>query len=156
MFLQRGVVLGLAAPAFCQRPAKPWEGVDYFARTNDGHIDLLDVLSSWGNTMPSLHQLAVLSGIPGKRDLDGSHIVDLWRDGDRQRIIEYNMCDALSTYLLWLRMTHFAGFLSTEAYEEEQDRVRTLLAEKGQDPRSAHLLRYQETWDRLRAPACRA
>jgi hypothetical protein len=149
IFVQRGIVHGLCVPDFCRRPAKPWEGVDYFARTNEWHIDLLDVISGRGNTMPSLHQLALLSGIPGKRDLDGWHVAELWRDGDLQRIIHYNECDALTTYLLWLRMAHFAGLFTTEAYGEEQARVRALIAEKVQHPRHAHLLAYQETWDRL-------
>jgi len=158
IFLQRGLVHGLRAPDFCRRPAKPWEGVDYFARTEDWHIDLLDVISSRGNTMPSLHQLALLSGIPGKMDLEGEQVADLWRDGERQRILHYNECDALTTYLLWLRMAHFAGFFTTEAYEEEQTRVRALIAEKAQNPRHAHLRAYQATWDHLQGhpPALRS
>lgn len=150
VFIQRGIVNGLSVPDFCRRPAKPWEGVDYFARTNEWHIDLLEVISGWGNTVPSLHQLALLSGIPGKMDMDGWQVADLWRDGDLQRIVQYNECDALTTYLLWLRLAHFAGFFTTQAYGEEQERVCVLIAEKGQDPRHAHLITYQETWDLLR------
>jgi predicted PolB exonuclease-like 3'-5' exonuclease len=149
VFIQRGLVHGLSVPAFCHRPAKPWEGVDYFARTNEWHVDLLEVISGWGNTVPSLHQLALLAGIPGKMDIDGRQIADLWRNGELQRIVHYNECDALTTYLLWLRLAHFAGFFTTQAYSEEQDRVRSLLAEKAQDPRHAHLIAYQETWDLL-------
>jgi predicted PolB exonuclease-like 3'-5' exonuclease len=98
---------------------------------------------------PSLHQLALLSGIPGKMDMDGWHIAELWRDGDFTRIIQYNECDALTTYLLWLRLAHFAGFFTTEAYGKEQERVRTLIAEKVCSPQHAHLLTYQEKWDLL-------
>ncbi|MGE3541968.1 MAG: 3'-5' exonuclease [Candidatus Tectimicrobiota bacterium] len=149
IFLQRGIVHGLSMPEFCRRPAKPWEGVDYFARTNDWHIDLLDVISGWGPSVPSLHQLALLSGIPGKMGLNGDDVAELWRDGELQRILQYNECDALTTYLLWLRMAHFAGFFTTEAYGEEQERVRALLTEKAQSPRSTHLITYYETWERL-------
>ena len=150
IFIQRGIVNGLSVPDFCRRPAKPWEGVDYFARTNEWHIDLLEVISGWGNMAPSLHQLALLSGIPGKMDMDGWHIADLSRDGDLTRIIQYNEYDALTTYLLWLRLAHFAGFFTTKAYVEEQERVRTLIAEKARSPQHAHLLTYQERWDLLR------
>jgi predicted PolB exonuclease-like 3'-5' exonuclease len=149
IFLQRGLVHGLCVPDFCRRPAKPWEGVDYFARTHEWHIDLLEVISGRGNMAPSLHQLALLSGIPGKMDMDGRHIAELWRDGDLTRIIQYNECDALTTYLLWLRLAHFAGFFTTEAYGEEQERVRNLIAEKARSPQYAHLLTYQERWDLL-------
>lgn len=156
VFIQRGIVNGLSVPDFCHRPAKPWDGVDYFARTNEWHVDLLEVISGWGNTVPSLHQLAILSGIPGKIDMDGWQIADLWRDGDLKRIVQYNECDALTTYLLWLRTAHFAGFFTTQAYDEEQERVRVLIAEKIQDPRHAHLIAYQETWDLLRGRHLRA
>lgn len=149
IFLQRGIVHGLSMPEFCRRPAKPWEGVDYFARTNDWHVDLLDVISGWGASVPSLHQLALLSGIPGKMGLNGDEVAALWRDGELQRILQYNECDALTTYLLWLRMAHFAGLFTTEAYGEEQERVRALLTEKAQSPRYTHLMTYAETWERL-------
>jgi predicted PolB exonuclease-like 3'-5' exonuclease len=151
IFLQRGIVRGIAAPEFCRRPAKPWEGVDYFARTNEGHIDLMHVVSGWGSTMPSLHELATLSGIPGKLDIDGQHVAELWLNGEFERIVQYNEFDALTTYLVWLRMTHFGGFFASEAYEAEQDLVRALIAEKAHEPRHAHLASYQEAWDRLRA-----
>jgi predicted PolB exonuclease-like 3'-5' exonuclease len=151
IFMQRSVVHGLTMPEFCQRPAKPWEGVDYFARTNEWHVDLLDIVSGWGNTMPSLHELATLAGIPGKLDIDGQQVADLWLNGAFERIVQYNECDAFTTYLVWLRMAHFGGFFTGEEYAVEQERVRTLLAEKAQEPRYAHLLAYQEAWEHLQA-----
>lgn len=154
IFLQRGIVRGITAPEFGRRPAKPWDGVDYFARANEGHIDLLEVVRGRGNTMPSLHELATLSGIPGKLDIDGQHVAELWLDGEFERIVQYNEFDALTTYLVWLRMAHFGGFFSPEAYAAEQDRVRALLAEKAQTPRCAHLVSYREAWDRLQARQC--
>lgn len=151
IFIQRGVVNGLTVPDFCRRPAKPWEGADYFARTNEWHIDLKDVVSGWGNTMPSLHELATLSGIPGKLGIDGQNVADLWLDGEFERIVRYNEFDALTTYLLWLRTAHFGGFFSLQEYAAEQERVRTLIAEKAQEPRYAHLMIYQEAWHHLQA-----
>jgi predicted PolB exonuclease-like 3'-5' exonuclease len=151
IFVQRGIVQGIAAPEFCRRPAKPWEGVDYFARANEGHIDLMGIVGGWGSAMPSLHELATLSGIPGKLDIDGQHVAELWLNDEFERIVQYNEFDALTTYLVWLRMTHFGGFFSAEAYQAEQDQVRALIAEKAQEPRHAHLTSYQEAWDRLQA-----
>jgi glucose-1-phosphatase len=63
--------------------------------------------------------------------------------------VQYNVRDALTTYLVWLRIAHFGGFFMDEAYREEQARVRVLIAEKAQSPRYEHLLAYQEEWDRL-------
>jgi predicted PolB exonuclease-like 3'-5' exonuclease len=156
MFIQRSIVQGIAAPAFCERPDKPWEGVDYFARTNEWHIDLMDIVSGRGNTRLSLHELATLSGIPGKLDVEGQHIADLWLDGEFERIVQYNERDALTTYLVWLRMAHFGGFFSAEAYAAEQERVRALIAEKAQEPRHAHLIAYQQAWDHLQSQRLRS
>jgi predicted PolB exonuclease-like 3'-5' exonuclease len=125
--------------------------VDYFARTNEWHIDLLDIVTGWGNTRLSLHELAMLSGIPGKLATDGQQVADLWLDGAFERIVQYNECDALTTYLVWLRMAYFAGFFSAAEYAAEQAQVRDLLAEKARIPRHAHLAAYQQAWEQLQA-----
>ncbi len=155
IFIQRSVVQGISLPAFCARPDKPWEGKDYFARGSEWHIDLKDIVSGWGKAMPSLHELATLSGIPGKmmdvdgKLIDGKHVAEMWLDDDVKGIVQYNVRDALTTYLVWLRIAHFGGFFMGEAYREEQERVRVLIAEKAQSPRYEHLRTYQEEWDRL-------
>ncbi len=77
IFVQRGVVNGVSAAAFASRPDKPWEGVDYFARTSDWNIDLRNVLGGFGRTVPSLHEIATLSGIPGKMEVDGNQVAEL-------------------------------------------------------------------------------
>lgn len=149
IFIQRSIVQGISVPAFCARPDKPWEGKDYFARGNEWHIDLKDIVSGWGKATLSLHELATLSGIPGKMDVDGQHVAEMWLAGDIKGIVQYNVCDALTTYLVWLRIAHFGGFFTAPAYSEEQERVRALIAEKAQSPRYEYLLAYQEEWDRL-------
>ena len=98
----------------------------------------------------SLHELATLSGIPGKMAVDGKQVAEMWLAGDVEGIVQYNACDALTTYLVWLRIAHFGGFFTAEAYGEEQERVRTLITEKAQQsPRYEHLLVYRKEWDRL-------
>lgn len=150
ILIQRGVVLGLRAANFCARPDKPWEGVDYFARGSDWNIDLKDVLGGWGRMVPNLHELAVQSGIPGKMDVDGNQVAQLWLAGELRRIVQYNEFDALTTYLLWLRVAHFAGHFNDETYVIEQQRVRDLLERERKDAARAHLGLYLEEWDRLR------
>jgi predicted PolB exonuclease-like 3'-5' exonuclease len=97
--------------------------------------------------MPSLHEIAVLSGIPGKIDVAGGKVADLWLEGQVERIVAYNECDAVSTYLLWLRVAHLAGHFTTSEYKEEQERVYALLEELGEDPDNEHLVRYRKVWD---------
>ncbi len=151
ILVQRGVINGLAAPGFCHRSDKPWEGVDYFGRGNEYHIDLLDVLGSWGKGGVALNEVAALSGIPGKFETDGQQVAVMWLSGKWREIVEYNCFDALTTYLVWLRMTHFAGYLSRDACDEEQELLREMIIEKSESPELAFLERYLTEWDRLQA-----
>ncbi len=150
ILLQRATILGLEAPGFCQRPEKPWEGVDYFARGSDFNVDLKEILGGWGHAAPSLHQLAVQSGIPGKMDVDGNSVAGMWLEGRLDEIVHYNEFDALSTYLLWLRVAHLGGFFDTEGYEKEQRRVEILIEDEIGKGRS-HLESYLVEWKRLQA-----
>jgi predicted PolB exonuclease-like 3'-5' exonuclease len=150
ILLQRGIATGISAADFCHRPAKPWEGIDYFARATEAHIDLKYLLSGWGIGTPSLHELATVLGIPGKMGTDGSTVVDLWVDGDIRRIVEYNHFDALTTYLVWLRTALFAGFFSPSQYLAETDRVRRLLTDSVAAGEH-HLARYLDKWTQFQA-----
>lgn len=147
ILLQRALVHGLSAAQFCHRPDKPWEGIDYFAR-GDAHVDIKEIVGGWGKATPSLHELAVLSGIPGKLDVDGNAVASLWLDGRLDRIVAYNECDALTTYLVWLRLAHLGGHFDPGEYAAEQKRVRVLVESLIAQGRE-HLRAYLTEWDRL-------
>ena len=155
ILIQRGVILGVQAAGFAQRPEKPWLGIDYFARDSEWSVDLKDVLGGFGRYVPSLHELAVQSGIPGKMGVDGNDVAELWLSGRWDEIVAYNEFDALTTYLVWLRTAHFAGLFSTPAYEAEQARVRDLIARESAGGRKPHLVRYLDEWQRLSAEIAR-
>ncbi|MDQ8179045.1 hypothetical protein [Pelagicoccus sp. SDUM812005] len=147
IIVQRAIVHGLFSQGMGERPNKPWEGVDYFATSGDHNVDLAPMVGRWGQT-PRLHEIATLSGIPGKVDTEGGFVSDLWLQGKLQDILDYNEFDAITTHLLWARIAHFSGLLSSEGYEREQTLVRELLddeIEKGK----THFIRYLEEWDRL-------
>jgi predicted PolB exonuclease-like 3'-5' exonuclease len=150
ILIQRGIILGLAAPGFCERPEKPWEGIDYFARGSDWNVDLKEILGGWGLANPSLHEVAVQSGIPGKMGVDGNDVAPLWLEGNLDRIVSYNECDALTTYLVWLRMAHFAGHFDDQSYTREQQLVVDLLQTEAAKDGHKHLADYLENWQRLR------
>ncbi len=152
ILVQRAMAHGVSAPAFCQRPEKPWQGVDYFGgRGSDAVVELMDVFGTWGRGSPSLHELASAAGIPGKLDTAGEQVVDLWQAGDMRRIVEYNEFDVITTYLIWLRGAHLAGFLGTAAWQAEERQLEALLEDRaaGAGP---HLARYLEHW-RAHRPA---
>ncbi len=150
ILLQRGLASGIQAEGFCRRPEKPWEGVDYFARTSDWHVDLLEILGGWGKSTPSLHEMATVCRIPGKLSADGQEVAPLWLKGKLAEIVAYNEYDALTTYLLWLRLAHFGGFLTTDRYEHEQELLRELLTIESEKPERSHLKDYLTGWDGLR------
>lgn len=151
IIIQRGIIKGITAPGFCKRPDKPWEGYDYFSRASEWNVDLMTAIGEWGKARPSLKEMSVLSGIPGKMDgFDGGSVAESWLDGDIRRIAQYNQHDAVTTYLVWLRIAHFAGFFNDDQYRDEQDLVRSMLEEKAQSPENEHLAAYLEEWDRLR------
>lgn len=147
--VQRGIVQGLSVGNFSQRPNKPWEGADYLGKGSDYHLDLKEHVASWGKGMPSLHEMAVLSGIPGKMEVDGNQVAGMWLEGRLREIIAYNEFDALTTYLLWLRMALFGGHVTPEQYQHEQGLARQMI--EGQIAAGkTYLGKYLEEWDRLR------
>jgi predicted PolB exonuclease-like 3'-5' exonuclease len=97
---------------------------------------------------PSLHQAATLSGIPGKIDVSGASVAEMWVDGKLNEIVAYNEFDAFTTHLLWARVAHFSGLLSSEQYDKEQEQVRALLQVEIQGGR-VHLQKFLDEWDRL-------
>jgi len=150
ILIQRAVANGLSFPGFCRRPEKPWEGVDYFARDNDCHVDLMEILSGFGaGKNVALNEIAKLSGVPGKMGTEGDDVAGMWLDGRAREIVQYNCFDALTTYLVWLRMAHFAGHFTAPQYQEEQDLVKDLLLELSERAETAFLDAYLEEWDRL-------
>jgi 3'-5' exonuclease len=148
IIVQRAIIHGLDSHGFAERPEKPWLGVDYFAQ-GDGSVDLGQILGRY-NAMPRLDEIATLSGIPGKIDVHGDNVWQLWLQGRLRDIVNYNEFDALTTHLLWARTAHFAGLLDDAAYESEQKAVRELVERELAAGRE-HMRRYLARWDELKA-----
>ena len=111
----------------------------------------MEILSGWGGGKGyvALHEIATLSGIPGKFQADGEQVAPMWLDGRRREIVQYNCFDALTTYLLWLRMAHVAGLFTADQYAAEQQLVRDLIIDLVEQPETAFLERYSDEWERL-------
>lgn len=147
---QRMVKHGLQGGFFTERPNRPWEGADFFARGSDWNVDLMRCISAWGKGTPSLHEISVVSGIPGKMEgVDGKQVAPMWLEGKLDQIVAYNECDALTTYLLWLRMAHSIGHFDSDQYTEEQQLLRDMIKKESEDPRRNHLLAYLSKWESL-------
>lgn len=140
---QRAIVNGLSLRPFSERlDAKPWESRD---------ADLMEMVSGFGKSYAvSLNEIATLSGIPGKLDTTGDDVCGLWYSGRRREIVQYNCFDALTTYLVWLRLAFFSGCLTEEAYRLEQSRLRAMIEERLLKPENGFLKKYLSAWRDLK------
>lgn len=149
VLIQRGIINQVSAPMFCQRPIERWDKNDYFARwDNEFHLDLLKLFSNRDMT-PRLDDMAKLCGFPGKIDIDGQQVADLWLAGDINKIVEYNQIDALNTYLIWLRVVYFCGKITEAQYENEIVSFREFLNAEAESGK-AHIQQFLSRWPEKR------
>lgn len=87
------------------------------------HLDLHDVLTNFGASRfnGGLNLAANLLGKPGKMDVEGHMVQDLYAAGQFDEINDYCRCDVLDTYFVFLRSRVLVGELTVE---REQDLVR--------------------------------
>jgi len=98
-------------------PIVPWDRNRY--SFEDSHHDVCDDLSMFGAAgRPSLDLISKLLGLAGKTDIKGDMVEDLYRKGEKRRITDYCMDDALNTYLIWLTIRYVRGQLNEERYKE--------------------------------------
>ena len=139
ILLQRAFVNGLQLPSFFREStAKPW---------NQNGIDLMDFLGGHGKGYSaSLDEVANLCGIPGKLDTTGDDVARLYYGGRARAVVEYNMFDALTTYLVWLRAEFVSGRFTAQQYADEQCRLRELIEHEAKQPHGAYLQTYLDAW----------
>jgi hypothetical protein len=136
---------GLSIPGWFNLSAKSFEQARN--RFNlDAHFDLQELLTNFGSTRftGGLNLAANLLGKPGKMDVQGHMVQDLYNAGKLDEINDYCRCDALDTYFVFLRSRVMLGQLSLD---EEQGIIDTtkswLMARSGE--RRAYAL-YLERW----------
>lgn len=139
---QRAIVNGLQSPAFAtELAAKPW---------NATAIDLMDMVGKPGKGYTaSLNEVATLSGFPGKIETTGYDVARMYYSGRLREIVEYNMFDAITTYLLYLRLEYFKGNFTPERYAQEQQWLRELVQTECAKPNGEYLNLYLHEWNRL-------
>lgn len=88
----------------------------------DSHIDVQEMLTNYGTTWfrGGLNLAATVLGKPGKMDVQGDMVYDMFCQGLVSEIAEYCRCDVLDTYFVFLRTMVLMGRLTLE---EEQKRV---------------------------------
>jgi len=148
--VQRALVHGISAPQFCSRPSKPWNGRDYFNQHGEGVLDIYQELTMHSLMKgPSLAKMSTMCGIPGKVGLDGSQVAQAFLDGQLETIGDYNLADAMSTYLLFLRMCLMSGLLDDSTYLFEQKMLLSRVLEIIERRNSLFLKEFVLEWYRL-------
>src|SRR5271170_6009595 len=103
---------GLAIPGWFNFEAKTFE--QHRNRYNlDAHFDLQELLTNFGSTRftGGLNLAANLLGKPGKMDVEGHMVQDMFEAGQLQEINDYCRCDLLDTYFVFLRTRVLFGEL---------------------------------------------
>lgn len=125
---------GISVPRWFNSEAKSWD--QSRNRYNQrSHLDLQDVLTNYGATKftGGLHLAANLIGKPGKMDVQGFMVQDLFDDGKLDEINDYCKCDTLDTYFVFLRTRVMVGDITLEEEQEIVGEVKEMLVEKAQN-----------------------
>jgi 3'-5' exonuclease len=113
------------------------------------HLDLHEILTNFGSTWfrGGLNLAAYLVNKPGKIDVQGNMVQDLYSQGRLMEISEYCRCDVLDTYFVFLRVQVLMGKLTSERESELVESTRHLL--ESQSSNHPAYQAYLEQWNQL-------
>ena len=111
------------------------------------HFDLQDLLTNYGASRfnGGLNLAAMTLGKPGKMDVQGDMVQDLYNQGRLHDINEYCRCDVLDTYFVFLRCKVLTGGLSLEGEIELVAATKKWLQERAEE--SDAYTSYLEQWE---------
>ncbi len=142
---------GLSIPGWFNLGAKSFE--QHRNRFNlEAHLDLQELLTNFGSTRftGGLNLAANLLGKPGKMDVQGHMVQDLYNEGKLTEINDYCRCDALDTYFVFLRTRVLVGELSLADEQKIIAGVHDWLQGKAAAVRGFQL--YLERWGDWKNP----
>ncbi len=139
---------GISLPAWFNYDGKSFEQARN--RYNmDAHLDLHDLISNYGavRMVGGLNLLANLIGKPGKSEVDGSQVQDMYLAGKAQEINDYCRCDVLDTYFMFLRMQVLLGRLKLDEEQKLVDETHQWLQQQASTiPAYASYLSHWGDW----------
>lgn len=93
------------------------------------HIDLHEILTNFGSTWfrGGLNLAANLLGKPGKMQVHGEMVQDMYSAGRIAEINEYCRCDVLDTYFVFLRVALLMGKLSLDQEHQLVQQTKSML-----------------------------
>lgn len=110
------------------------------------HLDLCEMLTNFGSTrfQGGLNLAANLIGKPGKMDVQGDMVQDLYDAGKLAEINDYCRCDVLDTYFVFLRTRVMVGQLTLDAEQQMVAETKVWLEQKADQ--IAAYRRYLDSW----------
>jgi predicted PolB exonuclease-like 3'-5' exonuclease len=136
---------GLSVPGWFNIADRSWE--QNRSRYNTGaHLDLHDLLTNFGATRfnGGLNLAANVLGKPGKMDVQGCMVQDLFNEGKLTEINDYCRCDVLDTYFVFLRVAVLLGRLALDREQKLVVQTRDWLTQRM--PESPVYGRYLDNW----------
>lgn len=124
-------VLELQALKYGCQAARYFSGKSRNRYAEEGHYDLYDFLTNYGvhRLRGGFDLLAKLVGLPGKTEVDGSMVQQMWQDGRLNDIHRYCRHDVIQTYFLFLRIELVRGRLTPEQHDHALLQTTTFRAE---------------------------
>lgn len=136
---------GVSVPGWFQSTGKSFDQPRNRYNTT-AHIDLYELLTNFGSTRftGGLNLAANILGKPGKMDVEGDMVQDMYEAGRLAEINDYCRCDVLDTYFVFLRTRVLMGQLTLDA--EQQLIAQTKLWLEGKAEGSPAFQHYLEHW----------
>lgn len=116
------------------------------------HLDLQEWLTNSGASRfnGGLSLAASLIGKPGKLDVAGHMVQELWEAGRQREIHDYCRADVLDTYFIFLRSRVVAGVLSLAEEQTIIEETREWLEARAEN--CPALRKYLDAWGDWRSP----
>jgi predicted PolB exonuclease-like 3'-5' exonuclease len=110
------------------------------------HIDLCELLTNFGSSRfnGGLNLAANLLGKPGKMEVEGHMVQDLYEAGRLVEINDYCRCDVLDTYFVFLRTRVMVGQLTLDVEQQLILATKHWLEERAEQVAAYRL--YLEHW----------
>lgn len=117
---------------------------------HNSHLDLQELFTNFGATRLSggLNLFANLLGKPGKMNIVGHMVQELYEQGELRKINDYCRCDVLDTYFVFLRSAVMIGQISIEREQQLVQRARQYLEQQAEHvPAYGEYLSAWGEWD---------
>lgn len=132
MLMVRAMKYNLSCPAYFEKENRElnkskWD--NYRSRYSDRfHVDLMDHIGEFGAVRGlKLDTLCKMAGLPGKYDVHGDEVTELYYNQEIKKIKEYCESDVLNTYWLYLKYELLKGNLTQDDYVMNLDNFQERL-----------------------------